>query len=254
LKHTIKFLPDFPYKSRVNTPFLSSDYTITIGPTIDLNAYLRDFVSSGSYLSHKLKMVVLSASEQRKVALATKEYLRHLDTHRYRSIREQARRRGVSLATLSRYVEIIRKANESELAIIHTLERGLVPASVAMIGDAANTLRTRIDPNAKPVSNSWLQRFLKRFPSLLVKSTEPLETQRKNAYDPEAIRLWFSEYEGTIKQFNIQRFDVWNFDETGFRIGWLGKTKVVVSRANRKKCVGQKQSYISERKMLICIT
>ena len=151
-------------------------------------------------------MVVLSAS---KVVLATKEYLRHLDTHRYRSIREQARCRGVSLATLSRYVEIIRKANESELAIIHTLERhGLVPASVAMIGDAANTLRTRIDPNAKPVSNSWLQRFLKRFPSLLVKSTEPLETQRKNAYDPEAIRLWFSEYEGTIKQFNIQRFDV----------------------------------------------
>ena len=176
------------------------------------------------------------------------------------STRTWARRREVSLTTLSRYIEIIRKANEdeavlpsltvtqagknrnlcheSELAIesfVHILERGLVPASVAMIGDAANTLRKRMDSNATPVSNSWLQRFLKRFPSLLVKSTEPpMETQRKNAHDPEAIRLWFSEYEGTINQFNIQRFDVWNFDETGFRIGWLGKSKVVVSSANKK--------------------
>jgi thiamine pyrophosphate-dependent acetolactate synthase large subunit-like protein len=95
---------------------------------------------------------------------------------------------------------------------IHTLERGLVPVSVAMIGDAANTLRKCIDSNAKPVSNSWLQRLLKRFPSLQVKSTEPLETQRKNTHDPETIRLWFSEYEGTTKQFNILRFD-----ETGFQ-------------------------------------
>jgi hypothetical protein len=93
---------------------------------------------------------------------------------------------------------------------------------------------------------------LKPFPSLLVKSTEPLKTQRKNAHDPEAIHFWFSDYEGTLKQYNIQRFDAWNFDETGFRIGWLGKSKVVVSRVSKKKRVSRKPSYILERKMLNC--
>ncbi|KAN0071201.1 hypothetical protein V8E54_010632 [Elaphomyces granulatus] len=34
-------------------------------------------------------------------------------------------------------------------------------------------------------------------------------------------------------------FDVWNFYETGFRIGWLGKSKVVVSRANKKKRIAE---------------
>jgi hypothetical protein len=94
-----------------------------------------------------------------RVVLAAKEYLRLLDT------REQANRRRVSRATLSQYIETIRKAkedqpvlpsltmtqagknhllsHESEFAIeafVQTLERGLVPASVAMVEDAANTL------------------------------------------------------------------------------------------------------------------
>ena len=260
-----QIFPCFPIQIIVNTPFSYRDSTTTTGPIFVFNVYIRVFLSLEPYSSQKSKMVVFSASEQRKVVLAAKEYLRLLDTHKYRSIREQATRRKVSHATLSRYVETIRKAkedqpvlpsltvtqagknrllsHESELAIeafVQKLERGLVPASVAMVEDAANTLLQRIDSNTKPVSKSWLQRFLKRFPSLLVKSTEPLETQRKNAHDPEAIHLWFSDYEGVLQQHNIQRFDVWNFDETGFRIGWLGKSKVVVSRANKKKRVRRK--------------
>jgi hypothetical protein len=102
-----------------------------------------------------------------------------------------------------------------------------------------------MDPTARPASQSWMRLFMKRFPNLYVKKTEPLEVQRKNAHDPQAIRKWFQEYEGVIRKCNLQRFDVWNFDETGFRIGWLGKTKVVISRANRKKRV--------RRTVLACI-
>jgi hypothetical protein len=208
---------------------------------------------------------IIDSDDQRRVARAAQEYLSLVDTARFRTIRKQAELRNIDRHTLGRYIRIYRRAreegirkpvlpalkpnhggrnrllsNEAELAIIsfiETLERGLVPASITTIEEAVNTIRKRMDPTARPASQSWIRLFMKRFPNLYVKKTEPLEVQRKNAHDPQAIRKWFREYEGAIKKFNLQRFDIWNFDETGFRIGWLGKTKVVISRANRKKRV-----------------
>ena len=121
-------------------------------------------------------MKEFSISDQRRVARAAQEYLRLVDTHEFRSIREQARLRNVDRRTLARYIQIYRKAQEedlhdpvlpalkpsnggrnrllsteAELAIVsfvQTLERCLVPASMAIIEDAVNTIRKRMDPTA----------------------------------------------------------------------------------------------------------
>jgi hypothetical protein len=115
--YTHQFFSCFPIQITVNTPFPYRDSTTTTGPIFVFNVYIRVFLSSEPYFSQKSKMVVLSASEQRKVVLAAKEYLRLLDTHKYRSIREQANRRRV----MQHYLGILkpsgrqRRTNQSSL-------------------------------------------------------------------------------------------------------------------------------------------
>jgi hypothetical protein len=53
--------------------------------------------------------------------------------------------------------------------------------------------------------------------------------QRALYEDPTTIRNWFSLIENIITKYGILKDDIWNFDETGFIMGIIRTSKVVIS-------------------------
>ena len=84
--------------------------------------------------------------------------------------------------------------------------------------------------NHTPLGCHWVDKFLNRHNSLKSRFCTPLDKERINAVNYESINNWFKLFSNTMKQYNIEKRDVYNMDEKGFAIGQAGKQKVVVSR------------------------
>jgi hypothetical protein len=85
------------------------------------------------------------------------------------------------------------------------------------------------DPNTESpvVGAQWTKRFLERHPEYFIRKQSTMDIDRKNAHDPERFRKWFAEFKKICDQHGIQPRDIYNFDETGFRIG-IGKDQWVI--------------------------
>ena len=129
-----------------------------------------------------------------------------------------------------------RKLKEhEELAVCSYLDRldkvGL-HARLFMISDCANGIlrRAHVDEGPPPqVSEHWARRFLERHPEYLVRKQSVQEIDRKNAQDPDTILWWLHEFKRICDEYGIQQCDIYNFDESGFRIG-VGKNQWIVTR------------------------
>src|SRR5256885_9256814 len=60
-----------------------------------------------------------------------------------------------------------------------------------------------------------------------VESASPVKIIRGGTH--EAVNKWFDVFEATVREYNIQPRDVYNMDETGFSIGMIQASRVVVS-------------------------
>ena len=91
-----------------------------------------------------------------------------------------------------------------------------------MIVSCANYLlqRGHDGPGPPPSANSrWAMDWLKRHPELHIRRQRSLNLNRAIAHNTEAILKWFEGLMDIIKMHGITPTDIWNFDETGFRIG-----------------------------------
>lgn len=61
-----------------------------------------------------------------------------------------------------------------------------------------------------------------------------IELVRKLAHDPAVLLNWFQRFEALRTQFGVCNEDIWNFDETGFRIG-VGKSQWIVMTSTSKR-------------------
>jgi hypothetical protein len=95
------------------------------------------------------------------------------------------------------------------------LGHGLLPTKGVL---QAVITRLRQLENKPPPSNSWFQRWWKTQPLHKIK-TKPIAKNRITAQDKDEVVSWFKRYRDVLEEHNIQRKDLWNFDETGFRIG-----------------------------------
>jgi hypothetical protein len=74
-----------------------------------------------------------------------------------------------------------------------------------------------------PPSQSWLNKFIKdELQDFHIIQTKPISQQRVAAQDSEVIREWFCKFQQFYIFENIKGENIWNMDETGFRIGILG--------------------------------
>lgn len=88
-------------------------------------------------------------------------------------------------------------------------------------GAAEYILKIASDPHhpPKPLGKDWATRFIKRYPKYHKRKQKPLSAERKNTHDIESIRVAYEKFRRGCEEKGIQYQDIWNMDETGFRIG-----------------------------------
>ena len=88
-------------------------------------------------------------------------------------------------------------------------------------GAAEFMLRITSDPESPPppLGKDWVTRFIKRYPRYFKRKQKPLSVERKNAHDVECIREAYNAFRRRVEEKGVQVEDIWNMDETGFRIG-----------------------------------
>jgi hypothetical protein len=107
------------------------------------------------------------------------------------------------------------------------VKSGFYPTKPMLFGAICHLLKTEVPPRPPP-SKRWFQGFLKENVSLHVLKTKRISRKRVTAQDVEEVHTWFQKYERTIKEHNILPGNLWNFDETGFRVGCPKGEDVVV--------------------------
>ena len=80
-----------------------------------------------------------------------------------------------------------------------------------------------------PFSNAWSCRWLKRHSEFKKTKRKPIAAVRKNAEDSQVIKSHFHDFRAAIRRHGICREDIWNFDETGFRLGIARSDWVLIS-------------------------
>jgi hypothetical protein len=105
-----------------------------------------------------------------------------------------------------------------------------------MIVNCVNSIlkASHADPNTEPetVSEKWFPRWISRHPEYKKKRAKAAELERKRAEDREAAEDWFRRLGSLIRRYGIVDEDIWNFDETGFRIG-IGRDNWIVMREKK---------------------
>jgi DDE superfamily endonuclease/Tc5 transposase DNA-binding domain len=86
-----------------------------------------------------------------------------------------------------------------------------------------------------PLGKEWVQRFLQRHPRLQTVFGITIEAARIKSASREALDHWFSEFFRVIQEKNIRLEDIYNMDETGFGIGELAKSHVIIDKTLRTR-------------------
>lgn len=111
---------------------------------------------------------------------------------------------------------------EYQTKAIHTFIRDLlsygIQPTMALVFQSIYTIKRASNPTIKPPSKAWFGKWWRDNQLHKIKS-KPLAALRIIAQDENAIQLWFKGYICTIKELQIQKRNILNFDETGFRIG-----------------------------------
>jgi hypothetical protein len=140
--------------------------------------------------------------------------------------------RGATNSLLTEAEESVVKAWIEQLDIIGT------PPTNRMITGCANAVFARANPHLVPpptVGPNWVYGFLKRLPDGYERvEQKPIDPKRLNAEDLGVLQTWFDRLQIQLDTKKITPSNIWNFDETGFRVG-QGKKETVVTRFGRSR-------------------
>ena len=124
-----------------------------------------------------------------------------------------------------------------ELYLRQLIKLGLHPR-LRLVERAANKLLLQDCDQSNPpppLSHAWSKRWMDRFPDFQKVKRKPLAAVRKNAEDPEVIERYFDQFIQQVREHGICEEDVWNFDETGFRMGIARSDWVITSISENDK-------------------
>ncbi|RFU23572.1 hypothetical protein B7463_g12766, partial [Scytalidium lignicola] len=79
-----------------------------------------------------------------------------------------------------------------------------------------------------PPSQTWFRRWWKGQPLLHKIKTKPIAQKRITAQDLEEVNDWFNRYKIALKKYDIHKHNLYNFNESGFRIGCPKGVEVLV--------------------------
>jgi len=73
-----------------------------------------------------------------------------------------------------------------------------------------------------------MTKFVRQLTDFHTIKTKPISQQRTTAQDYSVVKEWFQDYSQFLYEHAIKLEDLWNMDETGFRIGIPGGEQVIV--------------------------
>jgi len=71
---------------------------------------------------------------------------------------------------------------------------------------------------------------MRRHPELQLLIAEQIEAAPIQETPRPILEKWFRDVKSIIDEFNIRPHDTYNMDETGFSIGYINATRVIVDR------------------------
>ncbi len=142
-----------------------------------------------------------------------------------------------SLYTRSINSKTLNPAQEQALfEYIYRLDRIGMSPTPKMLRSSANYILRCHDQADRQVGPNWVTRFLQRNPHLLKRKQNPLAVERKLTQDVETMERHFTHFLDACKELGIKRQDLYNMDETGFRIG-CGRAHIVITLKASKRLV-----------------
>ena len=124
-------------------------------------------------------------------------------------------------------------SKEQEQALqkwIENLDEMGVPPTAETIRNCANSMIHRSDPDARGVGKNWPYNFIQWLgPEYKRVKQKPMDPNRLAATDISVIDSWFDRLEIQLRINKIQPENLYNFDETGFRIGQGKREKVITA-------------------------
>ena len=110
-----------------------------------------------------------------------------------------------------------------------------IPPAFSVIKVAAYNILCESSPpgaNLPPLGEHWVKRFIQRSEELHKVKRKTMPINRKNAHDVELLSAHFQRFQDVCARYGMQLSDIWNFDETPFRMG-IAKGDHVVTQYPR---------------------
>lgn len=157
---------------------------------------------------------------------------------RWKTAWAAAKTLGISRHTIARRMKGGKSVMESrenqqlltipeEKALVEWIRRLTItghPATHTFIREMAEELRQRRVSQINdemdlvcylPIGNSWVPNFLKRHPQLETTLSRAIEASRITTITKPAMRAFFSDYQATLTEHQIEAQNIYNMDETG---------------------------------------
>jgi hypothetical protein len=116
--------------------------------------------------------------------------------------------------------------------------RGAAPRPSAIQAMADILLSKRGDPTPQQnIGVNWVSNFLRQNKDLKTCYLRRYNYQRAKCKDLKLIHKFFEAFYKTVMDYSISDDDIYNFDETGFAIGIIATTRVVMMSDNIGKPV-----------------
>jgi hypothetical protein len=86
-----------------------------------------------------------------------------------------------------------------------------------------------------PLGQDWVPRFIKRHPHLAVVIGRRIESVRMDGATKPVLDAWFDAYRTVIQEYKIMQENTYNMDESGFSIGTMESTRIILDSTFRTK-------------------
>jgi len=86
-----------------------------------------------------------------------------------------------------------------------------------------------------PLGQDWVPRFIQRHPQLKIQQGRRIEAQRMNGVTEPIVEAWFDAFKDIVGRMNIDVKNIYNMDETGFSIGTMESTRIIVDSTYRTR-------------------
>jgi hypothetical protein len=117
---------------------------------------------------------------------------------------------------------------------LKAMAEALIKRRVAQVNDDGIEL-----VNYPPLGKGSYKRFRNRHPEIDTIIGTAIEMNRMKDTSKEVLQGWFDTFKSTMEFYNIEPDNVYNMDESGFSIGEIQASRVIVNTAVRQKYQAQ---------------